>query len=388
MLYNIWIWVRVSYQRTHKKNRNLTIYVFETNLCIFKQALFNVDLEDILSYAKLKIILEEDIFQFAIELNKALYIINKKLVIHQPSLRAIPKQFLDIRYSLEDYRMHNNTVNHFKSLMENNFEKNVRQRMKNADCLFGKFMDKTVFIISAGPSLSRNINKLKEVKGKGIILAVGTAVKPLLRSGIYPDLIIMTDPQDIVVNQIEGTEIDIPIIILATCNYKVAEVYNGPKMLALQNGVNMAEEYAKQNGNQLVRTGGSVATTALDVTIKLGCSKVVFVGQDLAYTNGKTHTEGTFFYEEIEDFTHLRKVEGINNTTVYTSPNLYIYRKWIEKRIEEESCIQFINATEGGALIKGTINMTLENVIDTKISDIDHCKYQGIINNIFKDKSY
>ena len=37
------------------------------------------------------------------------------------------------------------------------------------------------FIVSAGPSLDKNIDMLKAVKGRGMIMAVDTAIKPLLK---------------------------------------------------------------------------------------------------------------------------------------------------------------------------------------------------------------
>ena len=45
------------------------------------------------------------------------------------------------------------------------------------------------FIVSAGPSLDKNIEELKNIKGRGIIMAVDTAIKPLLKHGIVPDII-------------------------------------------------------------------------------------------------------------------------------------------------------------------------------------------------------
>lgn len=42
------------------------------------------------------------------------------------------------------------------------------------------------------------------------------------------------------------------------------------------------------------RSGGSVATYAFSFACHLGFRKVVFVGQDLAYTDNKSHADGTF----------------------------------------------------------------------------------------------
>jgi len=47
--------------------------------------------------------------------------------------------------------------------------------------------------------------------------------------------------------------------------------------------------YGKYNNSSehLVDSGGSVATTILDIAIKMGGNPIILVGQDLAYVDGK-----------------------------------------------------------------------------------------------------
>ncbi|WP_143598514.1 hypothetical protein [Tissierella sp. P1] len=37
-----------------------------------------------------------------------------------------------------------------------------------------------------------------------------------------------------------------------------------------------------------------MATTELDVAIRMGCNQMIFVGQDLPFTRNKTHSKDTF----------------------------------------------------------------------------------------------
>lgn len=351
------------------RNKNANIYVFETNKEIFRLALKYVDLQEILENPNLKLIIEDKIEDFAKQFNKVLNINKFKLIIHLPSLQAMPEEYVEIKYLLENYRIQEHTTEKYKDVLEYNFRENIQFYDANVDVLFDKLKDVPIIIVAAGPSLDKNKHLLKEVKNKAIIFSVGTALKPLVNEGIYPDICIITDPQDIVYNQIEGLNIDIPIIVLSTCNHKIMKSYNGFKFIALQEGYDLAEAYAKINNNKLVKTGGSVATTALDIAIKFGCTPIIFVGLDLAYTDNKTHVKGTYFYQEIENIKNLRPITGINGKTIYTSKNLYMYLKWIEKRISEEKHITFINATEGGARIEGTIAMSLGEVINDLIKD-------------------
>ncbi len=112
----------------------------------------------------------------------------------------------------------------------------------------------------------------------------------------------------------------------------------------------------------LFNTGGSVSTTALDIGIKFGCKRIIFIGLDLAYTNNQGHALDTPT-AEMMDTTELRKVLDINGRLVGTGKSLDIYRKWIEKRIKGIDNIEFIDATEGGALIEGMRVCKLVDVI-------------------------
>ena len=95
----------------------------------------------------------------------------------------------------------------------------------------------------------------------------------------------------------------------------------------------------------------------------MGCNPIIFVGQDLAFTENRTHSKDTFSQDIIES-NSMRNVEDIYGNTIHTSKNLYIYLRWIQNRIAVEKEIEFIDATEGGARIKGTRVMKFSEVID------------------------
>ena len=260
--------------------------------------------------------------------------------------------------------MKQDTIGMNGNILEENFNENILNYDFFVDELFGKNTNKPLFIVAAGPSLDKNVGELAKVSKGGTILAVGRAVRTLLKHNIYPDYIIITDPSEKLYSmQLEGLDIDVPIIVLSTCDKNVMNKYKGRKYIALQRGFDKAEKYAKDKKVNLVETGGSVATTALDIAIKMKSNPIVFVGQDLAYTENKTHSKETFSKNTV-DSNSLREVQDINGNIVKTSKNLYIYLRWIQNRIEKEENIDFIDATEGGARIKGTKVMKLSQIIE------------------------
>lgn len=241
--------------------------------------------------------------------------------------------------------------------------------------------DIPAFVVSAGPSLNRNIKQLKKAKNKSFIIAVDTAVKPLLREGIVPDMFATLDgikPLEIVETEQAKS---LPMLTKVTAAHSIMDYHTGKKFF-YNEGYQYVHKLFQMNGKTIegFPTGGSVATLAFSLACHLGFRKIIFVGQDLAYTDHKSHADGTFQDVMPEENTEkFIKVPGNYEEEVPTLKNLDGYRKWFEEYIEwwqKRHDTEFINATEGGAKIKGTTLMTLAEVIDqecTKEVDIQAC---------------
>lgn len=349
--------------RINAKGNKYHIYIIECNMDIYRLAKENINLSRILNNKNTTLFLLGGNHSDNNELNKTFEIENIKIVYHKPSLNIIPEEFINLKYLFEEYEMSKSGIIEYSDILYDNFKENINNFDDNVDTLFNKYKDTPLYLIAAGPSLDKNINVLSKVKDNGIILSVGRAVRSLLAAGITPNYIIITDPSDFLYDmQLKDLNIDVPIIVLSTCDKNVILKYNGFKYIALQKGYAPAEEYAKDNKNKLVRTGGSVATTGLDIAIKMGCNPIVFVGQDLAFTDNQTHSKDTFSKEVVETFS-FRNIEDIYGNIVQTHRSLYSYRRWIQNRIAEEKDIEFIDATEGGARIEGTKVVSLKECI-------------------------
>lgn len=238
-------------------------------------------------------------------------------------------------------------------------------------------------VVAAGPSLNKNIHELKKAKGKAFIIAVDTAIKPLLNAGIVPDMFAIVDGLKplMLVEREEARQI--PIVSTFSSSSEVLAYHTGMKFFANE-GIRIAEKIMalgkdKRRGN--VDSGGSVATNAFSLLYKIGITRIILVGQDLAYTNNKSHADGTFSDSIKEtDTSRYIMVEGNIEDEVPTISNLKGYRDWYEDYIEKirkrDEELYVINATEGGAKIKGTEIMTLKEAIErecTKEVDIQAC---------------
>lgn len=287
-------------------------------------------------------------------------------IIWYPSIKTI--RDTSLREMLENYFINLSSIRNHGNLLERNFKKNILSGFEEISSLKEKLSGMTMILAAGGPSLDDDMDTLKEIslnkekyKEKIFIVSVGKVAKKLIDNGVIPDYIVMTDPKEGTIWQIKGIEkCGVPLITLSTTASNVIESYKGKHYMAFQEGFDKAEEYAKKKGYSLFNTGGSVATFAIDMGIRMHCERVICVGMDMAYTKNRTHASG--IGHEINDTGSLRQVKGVDGSMVYTGKTLDMYRKWIEERICKEKDMVFINASKG-ARIEGMKEMSLYDAI-------------------------
>lgn len=229
-------------------------------------------------------------------------------------------------------------------------------------------------VVSAGPSLNKNIDDLKEAVGRANIIATDTAMKPLLNAGIVPDFFVVVDglkPGSL----FQHKDISkVPMVTMTAISTDPMKIHNGKKFFyssdsALETEI-MQKAYAMDSHTILVpclASGGSVANSAFSLGIYMGSQTIILVGQDLAMTGNKTHADGTF--KEKMDSIDVNsgeyfEIESVDGGKVLTRLDFKMYRDWFEDQIKEKSNIRVIDATEGGAKIHGSEIMKLKEAIE------------------------
>lgn len=245
--------------------------------------------------------------------------------------------------------------------------------------LKNKFEGMPAIVVSAGPSLSKNVKFLKEVQDKFIIITGGRTLTTLLDAGITPDFVCSVDPGEASYTVMEKSlNNSVPLVFSEVSNYKVVKEYQGAKVFFKDlDFLDITHDFMGIEVDAL-RQGGSVAHVCISIAEYLGCNKIIFIGQDLAYTDNKYHAEsakdstGNNISEE-EKYIYVEDVYG---DKVPTTIILDFYRKNIEAMIEERKDVTFINSTEGGANIKGTLVKPLQQSIS------EYSDSEGIDKNI------
>lgn len=346
------------------------VYVIEPNIGLFREVLKCINPGEFLSDKRLNIIFDNDLSMVSkkiADLLTELRIKNGRMLIHRPSLELTPDYAGPLKQVLLEWQVKQDTMVRFAGQLEENLLQNMEliRHLPGAARLLHRFNNVPALLVAAGPSLDKSIRYIQEINNRCLILTVGTALRPLLNNGITPDLVIITDPQPIVLRQIEGLQNNTPLIAFPTVHPAVLAGYPGLKIIACQQGVDMVEKIAGEIGEELIDTGGSVATAALDIAIRMGCNPILFAGLDLGYVQGKTHAAGTMHKGlVIKEDLHLQEIPNNQNKTIKAPPNLNIYRKWIEGRIEKTGAEKkFFNLSPDGAVIKGAPYLTWDEVI-------------------------
>lgn len=282
------------------------------------------------------------------------------LIINFSSAQRISD--LKIRNMMLNLYFNDDSYRRMMPIFKVNMNTNLELTNHFVDELKEKFLDKTVYLIAAGPSLDITLEKIQKVDDNVLIVCVGTVYKKLIRMGIIPDYVVIFDGKNSIWSQFENISAKVPVIMAITACRKVAESYDGNKYLMCHDGYPEAEKYGLTHNKMVFKTGGSVSTIALDMAVQLGASKIICLGLDLSYPNDKSHATDSA-NELIPGNNELIQVENFDrNGFVYTNAKLDGFRRWIVnylRSIGERNPV-IINASEQGAYIEGMIHKKLE----------------------------
>lgn len=371
----------------------LRVIVYEPYLLFFKELIGLCDYTDLIADQRVEWIVEdvphvfeEFLYRFADfrDLNKLYY-------QPYPNYRNLfPKEQQDTRWNVQLF--HNSVQATQDVLMrygKQYFTNTIRNmadlvQTKSLLDLYQKMPKEMPFImVASGPSLDKNIDELKGLKGRAFIMAADSALRVLLKHGIVPDMFVSVDAQK---NQkhfeYPGVE-SIPIFTDGTNNYQTLLKIKAPKFF--MNDMNPhVNHFLTKRGILLpsFSSGGSVANDGYALASAMGFETIILVGQDLAYTDNKTHSQESVRGEwklDANEFIH-DEADGYYGGKVKTSHEFQLYQKWFEEEIPKHPECHTINATEGGVLIRGAENMPLSEAVArycTKVYDID-----GIFDSI------
>ncbi len=355
--------------------KDAKFFICEPNLDIFRVAMQERDLEDLITDPRVLLCLEDindnDFYDLLRE-NTHWTNLDTQIVCHHTGYEVLfPEAYrsflVSVKKTGEMVQVNKDTQMYFSKRVVPNMIKNMkflREGRLISDYLGVMPKDIPAIIVAAGPSLDKNVDELKRAKGKSFIIAVDTAVRHLVKHGIIPDAMVTLDVgKPVGYMKIEEIE-DVPLFCMLESRYEIMECHTGTKIW-LQGGLFLGD-LAGRHGKEFLpyQPGGSVATAAFAICAALEFERIIMVGQDLAYSGEVTHAGGAVTHVINEEY-GIKMIEGIDGGQVKSRHDWLIYLDWFEESVHDiQDRTEVIDATEGGAMIHGTRIMKLSEAID------------------------
>ena len=355
------------------------IFVYEPDIKLLHFVLHNVDITDHLKSGRVFIFdnLDDLIAKLSeIYLTKdkveIIYLKNYAVVKSQELLELTQKVYETCKSKTVDV----NTITRYSRLWLDNTLKNIGKINKGEvyklSDLEGKFVGQAALVAAAGPSLTENVGFIRNNREKFVIFAVNKALKTLIDNDIIPDFVVCADARFInktlsgVQEQLQNVNcimnINSDAEILTNKFKKVFMSFPTNDMVI--NKLIQYNTFIKQQ-----ESGGSATTMAFVSAVKMGFSKVVMAGVDLAFKGEQVYASGDS-YEKVSAETmvinsvqkNLTTVPSVTGTDVVTSDDYAAFIHHFEVLIKELNFVSTYNTSSFGANIPGMKNVPIDKI--------------------------
>ncbi|EAK7479848.1 motility associated factor glycosyltransferase family protein [Campylobacter coli] len=224
-------------------------------------------------------------------------------------------------------------------------------------------------VVSAGPSLAKQLPLLKACQDKAVIFCADGALSMLEKEGIVPDYVTNLDFTDLAMKFFQNKENKTSLNILSCATHpNVAHSLKAENcMIVLRNKA----LYQRFNFNDFgyIDTGTHVSHFSYTLALALGFKNIIMIGQDLAFDEeGNSHSKGFDFGEK---FSGEENIDKLKVPAYAGKGEVLTHIAWNDYRIKLEylfACnskeAKFYNATEGGARINFTEELSFKECCD------------------------
>lgn len=327
------------------------IIVYEPDINVLHFVLNNVDISEHLASGR--VFITDNLDELMKKLSE-IYITKDKVevvylknyaIVKSPELMALTQKVYETcRSKIVDV----NTITKYSKKWLLNTLRNINLINNNSSVfklsdLKNKFSGQTALIIAAGPSLNENLDKIKANRDKFVIFAVNKVLRVLSANEIVPDFTVCLDASSIN-STLTGLEefcaktnciMDIKSdSVLFTKNFK-------RMFMSFSKNDMVVKKLADYNKLECYESGGTATALALVAAVKLGFSKIIFTGLDMAFQNEVIYSTGDL---------------------VYTREDYAAFIQHFETLIKDLECKEIYNTTSFGAAIEGMKNVSFDEL--------------------------
>ncbi|EJR5781758.1 motility associated factor glycosyltransferase family protein, partial [Campylobacter jejuni] len=218
-------------------------------------------------------------------------------------------------------------------------------------------------VVSAGPSLAKQLSLLKTYQEKAVIFCADGALSMLEKEGIIPDYVTNLDCRDLAMKFFQNKENKTSLNILSCATHPSLVHFLDNKSVVLRDD----PLYQRFNLNDFgyIDTGTHVSHFSYTLALALGFKNIIMIGQDLAFDkDGNSHSKGFSYGEQ---FSGEKTVPTLKTQAYAGKGEVLTHIAWNDYRIKLEylfACndqkAKFYNATEGGARINFTEELSFK----------------------------
>ncbi|EJE2021008.1 motility associated factor glycosyltransferase family protein, partial [Campylobacter jejuni] len=218
-------------------------------------------------------------------------------------------------------------------------------------------------VVSAGPSLAKQLLLLKAYQEKAVIFCADGALNMLEKEGIAPDYVLNIDFEDLPLRFFQNKENKLSLNVLSCATHPSLVHFLDNKSVILRED----PLYQRFNLNDFgyIDTGTHVSHFSYTLALALGFKNIIMIGQDLAFDEkGNSHSKGYDFGTKVSSEESIVKLK----VPAYAGKGeVLTHITWNDYRIKLEylfACndqkAKFYNATEGGARIHFTQELSFK----------------------------
>lgn len=263
-----------------------------------------------------------------------------------------------------------------------NFWRNISflPQSRNGAKLFKKFSNFPVICVAAGPSLAQDLEYLRQLQDRAIIIAGGSAINILTIQGIQPHFGVTCDPNTTQYSRFrENRAFQMPLFYRCRANFEALTVSSGPKLyLKGSDGFTTPDFFERNLTGKQLAGGRGVSYLNIAIAHALGAKTIILLGYDLSYTNGAKYAPG------IEVDAHEHSTENRIMGVDFRHAPIMTEWKWLSEAREislfkkQHPRCKLYNATAEGIDIENVPRVDLKSFFDEKA--FLQCDIDGLIH--------
>jgi hypothetical protein len=367
------------------------IYIFEKDPELFALAIRESDLTLILEHPGVNLFVGVDPLSLYDLMGSELinFTLNEYCLVKQKALIDKNVEYYGVLFDeIEKYFKENKINFKTQSVHSKLYYKNIFANLTSLkdspgiNCLKDRLVNIPAVICSAGPSLDKNIQLLKSARDRFFLVAVSTALKPLLNNGIKPDIVISIDPDELSIKSFDLlNDLSNTLLVYNAAVPSIIPSSFIDKKIAFDLDFYLAQWFKTYLGVKgSLGKIFSVAHSAFNLAQYLSCSPIILVGQDLSFHKHRLHCLHSFYQDEnmclISKFKPLYYLNylkhlnyGVNliqcidifGFQVTSTIAMNSYNHIFSSNLDNSCSV--VNATEGGVAIKGIKNLSLREAL-------------------------